>query len=136
MWWSWYGGSFWGPRFLLFLCPPASLILAIFVSEGLAAGRRQDKVLVSLALLLSGWVGINGSLYGLANVDVCCQNNYAQEFLCWYTPEFSVLWRPFVVGFEPGVPGHLPFALWQIAVLVYLLACLLWKPKMVPVSSD
>ncbi len=27
-WWSWYGGWFWGPRFLLLACLPASLSLA------------------------------------------------------------------------------------------------------------
>src|SRR5206468_4886727 len=29
-WWAWYGGFFWGPRFLLFASFPASLAMAVY----------------------------------------------------------------------------------------------------------
>ena len=28
-WWAWYGGWFWGPRFFLFACIPASFAIAL-----------------------------------------------------------------------------------------------------------
>jgi hypothetical protein len=31
------------------------------------------------------------------DLDLCFANNFALEHLTWYVPEFSVLWRPFVV---------------------------------------
>src|SRR5262249_30267302 len=48
-----------------------------------------------LVLTLSVWVGINGAVFASQD-QVCLQNDYALESLCWYVPEFSVLWRPFI----------------------------------------
>lgn len=52
-----------------------------------------------LVLCLSVWVGINGAVYGdQALWHTCLDNNaYLETPLCYYTPEFSVLWHPFVV---------------------------------------
>jgi hypothetical protein len=93
-WWAWYGGFTWGPRFLIFASLPASLLLAAQV-------RRPPRALLALsvvvaALVLSVWVGIDGQAFGRFGQDVCAANHYYLEAFCWYVPEFSVLWTPFV----------------------------------------
>lgn len=108
-WWAWYGGFTWGPRFLVFASLPASLLLAAQI-------RRPPRTLVGLtvvlaALVLSVWVGIDGQVFGRFGQDVCSANHYAQESLCWYVPEFSVLWTPFV--FRASVPW------WGLPVIAY-----------------
>lgn len=94
-WWAWYGGWFWGPRFFLFASVPASWILARLVHA------RQTSILTSVVLLLcitlSFWVGADGVIFNQRAMDVCTIKDYALEHLCWYVPEFSALWRPFVV---------------------------------------
>jgi len=93
-WWAWYGGFTWGPRFLTFASLPASLLLA-------AQLRRPPRSLLALtvvlaALLLSVWVGIDGATFGRYAQAHCQANHYYLESFCWYVPEFSVLWTPFV----------------------------------------
>jgi hypothetical protein len=95
-WWAWYGGFTWGPRFLIFASLPATLLLAAQV-------RRPPRRLIALtvvvvALVLSVWVGIDGQVFGRFAQDPCSANQYSLESLCWYVPEFSVLWTPFVFG--------------------------------------
>ena len=54
-------------------------------------------MLAWVVLMLSGWVGIDGAVFGQSALsDICLRHDYANEFLCWYAPEFSPLWRPFV----------------------------------------
>lgn len=121
-WWAWYGGSCWGPRFFLILAVPASMALTAGMEQ--AKGLRWSALIAGV-LALSTWVGINGVVFGQADMDVCWQNNYALECLCWYVPEFSALWRPFVVRGAGGVVHALLhdrrtiFFVWQITVLVY-----------------
>ena len=116
-WWAWYGGWSWGPRFLLFASLPASLALAS--SLGGAAGQSLGKNVATLLMLaLSFWVGANGQLCGQASLGLCTENDYALEHLCWYVPEFSALWRPFVVL------GPVP---WEaVVVLLLWTACFLY----------
>ena len=95
-WWAWYGGFTWGPRFLIFASLPATLLLAAQV-------RRPPRRLIALtvvvvALVLSVWVGIDGQVFGRFAQNPCSANQYSLESLCWYVPEFSVLWTPFVFG--------------------------------------
>ena len=94
-WWAWYGGWFWGPRFFLVASIPASLAMALRLRkpERLSGPAAAGLLVV---LMLSVWVGVNGAVFDKDNLAVCVENWYALEFLCWYTPEFSVLWRPFV----------------------------------------
>jgi hypothetical protein len=106
-WWAWYGGYAWGPRFLTFASLPASLLLAAQV-------RRPPRdllpaTLVIAVLLLSLWVGIDGETFGRYAQTTCTANHYYLESFCWYLPEFSVLWTPFVFG------GQLS---WANAVLI------------------
>ncbi len=100
-WWAWYGGVFWGPRFLLFASFPASFALAIrllyYKESSLAV-----NLLTLVVFVLSVWVCIDGAVYqwstSLFNTmpAVCTQNNYNLEMVCYYIPEFSALWLPFV----------------------------------------
>ena len=94
-WWAWYGGWFWGPRFFLFASVPASWILARLVYA------RKTSIVMSIVLLLcitlSFWVGADGVVFNQGSMAACTVNDYALEHLCWYVPEFSALWRPFVI---------------------------------------
>jgi hypothetical protein len=93
-WWAWYGGFTWGPRFLIFASLPASLLLAAQVRR--PPGGLLPATVVLAALALSAWVGIDGQVFGQLGQDVCAANSYRVEAYCWYVPEFSVLWTPFV----------------------------------------
>ena len=90
-WWAWYGGVFYGPRFFLIASIPASLVIAVRLRPG---ERSPTAILVSVsALALSLWVGVTSAI-GSATPPICTQDDFALEHLCWYTPEFSALWRP------------------------------------------
>ena len=120
-WWAWYGGFTWGPRFLTFASLPASLLLAAQV-------RRPPRALLAVtvvlaALVLSVWVGIDGQTFGRFAQTACTANHYYLESFCWYVPEFSVLWTPFVfrgqlswadyvlIAYALGVTGHVAYPL-------------------------
>lgn len=94
-WWSWYGGWYWGPRFFLFASIPASLALAVRLS--LKNKSFISNLFTLLVLALSFWVGINGVVFNQYSLNICVRDDYYLESLCWYVPEFSVLFRPFVV---------------------------------------
>ncbi len=113
-WWAWYGGVFWGPRYFLIACVPASILFAYSLSRRLAA-------LPVVLLLLSVWVCAQGYLYGLEAIEPCTDNQYALEALCWYTPEFSPLWRQFVIGFSSVSPIRLLYVEWCVISIVSLL---------------
>jgi hypothetical protein len=92
-WWAWHGGIFYGPRFFLFASIPAALAIAARLCTGV---RSLTGVALSVvALALSLWVGFTSSM-GVPVPSVCSQDDYALEHLCWYTPEFSSLWRPLI----------------------------------------
>ncbi len=121
-WWSWYGGWFWGPRFFLFASILASFALAVNLQD---LDKSLLRNLLTLgALCLSVWVSISGAVFGTANLGICLANNYALEALCWYMPEFSVLWRPFVVSM-PLKLHHIIIILYHLAVFLYLVFPLL-----------
>ena len=116
-WWAWYGGWFWGPRFFLFAAIPAALVLAVRLH---ARDASLGANLLTLAtLVLSFWVGVNGVVFDQQGLAACTANNYALEFLCQYTPEFSVLWRPFVV-FEPISGGAILYTATSGAIFLYV----------------
>jgi hypothetical protein len=111
-WWSWYGGWFWGPRFFLVAAFPAAVAIGVQL-----AAREQPSPAFNLATLAalawSIWVGVEGAALGNASLgETCVAHDYALESLCWYLPEFSPLFRPFVlVGKE--LSGT------EVAALVY-----------------
>ena len=98
-WWAWYGGFTWGPRFLTFASLPAALLLAAQVRRPPRALLAATVVLA--ALVLSVWVGIDGQTFGRFAQTACTSNHYYLESYCWYVPEFSVLWTPFVFHAQP-----------------------------------
>lgn len=116
-WWAWSGDWFWGPRFFLFACLPASLSLALRI--GASDTKPQDDALTLVAVVLSIWVGVNGILFSTNQMDLCTHNDGRLGAYCHYTGEFSALWRPFVT--RPFIGGRtlmsLAFGMW---VAVYL----------------
>lgn len=120
-WWSWYGGYYWGPRFFLIAGFVAALVLAVRLST---PERSLLGALVTLgALVLSSWVAATAVL-GNVGQDVCQANGYALELLCWFTPEFSVLWAP-LLAWPPTSSTQKAFLL-LIAVVHVRLAHPLW----------
>ena len=118
-WWAWYGGYAWGPRFLTFASLPASLLLAAQV-------RRPPRTLLAVtivlaAMLLSVWAGIDGATFGRFAQTTCTASHYYLESFCWYVPEFSVLWTPFVFGAKPSLADFvlILYALGTAAYVAY-----------------
>ena len=102
--WGWYGGVSAGPRYLLFATFPATLLLAQLLA---APPKHWAGTLGALLLLaLSCWTTTATTVFEQGGVDLCTRNNYAFEHLCWFTPEFSVLWNPFVAPFNGLKPGE------------------------------
>ena len=133
-WWAWYGGDFWGPRFFLILTIPAAIALATLI--GSMRNASISKALLLLAMMtIATWVGIDGVIFGQFHMELCWTNNYQYEMFCWYTPEFSALWRPFVVLTWRELFTYILnserfiFALWQAIVFLYLsiLVIASWK---------
>jgi hypothetical protein len=114
-WWAWYGGLFWGPRFFLIASIPASFALATRLQQ--TQSSLMMNLLTLLALSLSCWVGLDGAVYANTSVPISlCTVNHAQlELLCHYTPEFSVLWYPFVVHQHLDLQQKLYTAYWLCA---------------------
>jgi len=116
-WWAWYGGGdYFGPRFFLFASLPASVALAARLRT--AYGSLVACTLTLLALALSIWVGIVGAI-DPDTPGICFANNYALEHLCWYTPEFSALWRP-VIDWPTVSTSSAVFALLALVAFVRL----------------
>jgi hypothetical protein len=119
-WWAWYGGWFWGPRFLLFACFPAALAIArrTVDPDQLSSGAN---VLMLGVLALSSWVALNGVVYQQIGLEPFNANNSALEFAVWYVPECSVLWWPYASSHE--LLWQEPFYLLAIMVgFLYLAA--------------
>ncbi len=102
-WWSWYGGSFWGPRFLLAASVPATIALATYLRTPDARRDPWRGGLLVLAIGFSFWVGVNGLVFDQNGLGICWRDDYALEALCHFTPEHSVLFHPFI-DFESTVP--------------------------------
>ncbi|MEU8321302.1 hypothetical protein AB0C33_23380 [Nonomuraea sp. NPDC048881] len=121
--WSWSGSSFWGPRYLLFAAVPAAFALAV------RCHRPGDSAVADfitvLALGLSVWAGLNGAVFGDVDVPKVCWPDGGGQYeapICFYTPEFSALWYPFVVGGKPLSAGQWIYLAYGLAVGAYLLA--------------
>jgi hypothetical protein len=101
-WWGWSGDWFWGPRFFLIASIPASFALALRASR--PSSRLWVNMLILGALALSIWVGIDGAIFGLADLQACQINNGQYLAYCDYTLEFSALWRPLInlAHYGPG----------------------------------
>lgn len=99
-WWGWNGDWFWGPRFFLIACLPASFALAYWTQ------RPSDKLwlnLVALGVLaLSLWVGLDSAVFSTSNLAICQTNDYHFIVLCQFTPEFSPLFHPLTALYQLG----------------------------------
>jgi len=108
-WYGWWGGFFWGPRFLLLASVPASLALAAVLH------RPPTSLVLRVGLLavlvLAVWVGVNGAAFGMAGLPFCDEAASAYSYLCVDTPEYSPLFHPFV--------ARPPLRLPQILFLVF-----------------
>jgi hypothetical protein len=126
-WWAWYGGQFWGPRFFLIASLPASLALAIRLQY-----RKDFSLLANLLTLLvfclSVWVGIDGAVFQWATAvhmpGICGAPNYQYEMICYYIPEFSPLWYPFVTHIPISI-GQMLFIIYSVVAATYLITPLL-----------
>lgn len=116
-WWSWYGGLSWGPRFFVFAAIPSSLFIVVRMQH--AGESVLADALTLLVFTFSAWVGVSGAIADLASLDVCASNNSAHEAFCWYVPEFSSLWRPFV-QFPEVTTSKALVALWCAIVFAFL----------------
>lgn len=94
-WWAWAGGWFWGPRFFLFASIPASIALAIHLCDEEATPAA--KAITLAVLSWSVWVAITGMVYDQTGMSICNEQPNVEPY-CWYTPEFSALFRPFLVA--------------------------------------
>ncbi len=119
--WAWHGGAFWGPRYFLF-----ASILGAFA---LAALRQERKISLPwrlywiFAVALSCWVGCQGVLFGTDFLEDCFSRGHEIEYTCYYVPEYSVLWRFFIVA--PAITGR------RVVYLAYFLliaTTVLWAP--------
>jgi hypothetical protein len=128
-WWAWYGGWFWGPRFFLFACFPASFALALWTQR--PSSRLWVNLLALGALALSAWVGIDGVVFGQSGLNICTMNHYLLESYCHYSPDYSALWRPmmnvYLFGLTPRFaaveelqPGTLAYGALIALVSLYL----------------
>lgn len=127
-WWAWYGGWFWGPRFLLLACFPAALVLARRLE---AAGRLGTgaNLLTLAALALACWAGVNGVVYDQSGVIHYLAEGYTLEFVVWYVPECSALWWPWVFPKELASDDLVRLA-GGLAAFAYLsapLLAVLWR---------
>lgn len=117
-WWAWDGGWFWGPRFFVFACIPASFALAVRLRQ--PAASLRGNLLTLGVLLLSLWVGINGATIDQGNLaSTCLVNNFAKNGLCQYDPRFSTLWHPFFSP-PPFSPTEKWFIAYSLLVALYL----------------
>jgi hypothetical protein len=131
-WYGWYGGQFWGPRFFLFTCVPAAMILAFYFTR-MQSGWSL-KLLFACATLLSGWVCVQGYLYGNQHLAICGENKSQLELLCWYVPEFSPIFREFVVGFSSVPQARMFYVTWCVLSVLLILGISAFKTKAVSPS--
>jgi hypothetical protein len=118
-WWAWYGGLSWGPRFFVFAALPASIMIAVRIDS---AGRSVLADVVTLVVLaLSSWVAVTGAVADLADLNICTTNRLQHEAFCWYVPQYSSLWRPFV-DFPELTRSKALVAGWCLLVFAYLAA--------------
>jgi hypothetical protein len=133
-WWAWFGGWTWGPRFFLIAAIPASCAIAVTLSAYDDLGRGLRFALFAI-LTLSAWVAIDGVVFHLYALNLCLDDTFAS--LCWYVPEFSPLWRPFV-EFTPPTIDRAAVGLYFVAVYVWLVSPIavdLWRGA-VAIAAD
>jgi hypothetical protein len=123
-WWGWNGGlGVWGPRFFLFASIPASFALAVRLIRYKEASLGIN-LLTLVVFCLSAWVSVDGAVFQQLIVPyICAQNRFTTLFLCWYTPDYSPLWQPFVLHLHIYLnQGEKVFLWFSLLVAAYLAA--------------
>lgn len=119
-WFGWSGDWFWGPRFYLF-----ASILSCFVVTQIWNADASYKVrfIVFFATIFAIWAGLQGVMYGQDFLEDCYRRPIGVDFMCHYVPEFSPLWRPFIV--QPTIVGRrVPYLIYFVLVAITVL----WEP--------
>lgn len=122
-WWAWSGDAYWGPRFYLFASLWAPVALTVLWPTIYQSAARLYFWVIATGLSI--WVGCQGIMYGVDFQENCHGHALNVAFMCHYVPEFSALWRPFVVW--PVPTGR------KVAYLVYFLlvfAFVMWRPTL------
>jgi hypothetical protein len=91
-WWDWSGEMVHGPRFLLVAIIPASLALAVWISDPRSGAWASLATLT--VLLVAVWGAAIATMFGYRWPPICFDNHYALDALCLYTPDYSGLWYP------------------------------------------
>jgi hypothetical protein len=120
-WWDWSGAMFWGPRFLLFASIPASFAVAVRIMRYKEAPLAVN-FLTLVIFCLSAWVSIDGAVFQLyiVHIPICTQYHFQLLAVCWYTPEYSPLWQPFVFSHRIDL-SQAVFGVFSLLVAVYLI---------------
>lgn len=120
-WWAWNGAVFWGPRFFLFASIPASFALAVRLMCYKEASLGIN-LLTLVVFCLSAWVSVDGAVFQwfVTYTPICIAHTFAWNLLCWYTPEYSPLWLPFVVHYQLGSLEN--FLIFSLLVAAYMIA--------------
>lgn len=124
MWWAWYGGVSFGPRFFIIAVVPAAMATSSLVCRPDRGLLRSAVALLSV--LLSGWVAVSGAVFGVTDraFDWCASGGGFNNFvLCLYTPEYSALWAPVWIGAQVGRRGVL-FAVVIVVLIAPTLAAI------------
>jgi hypothetical protein len=124
-WRWWFGGWFWGPRFFLAACIPASLVLALHASTT-AETPTWLLAAVAVAIMLSFWVGISGPLFDQRTMGLCLQNRFEFEAYCNFVPELSALWQP-LIHFPESLPP--PERTRAVALIAWCLGVGAWVAR-------
>jgi hypothetical protein len=121
-WWDWSGAVFWGPRYFLFASIPASFALAVRLMRYKEASLGVN-LLTFVAFCLSAWGCVDGAVFQwfVTFYPTCMMHNFAWDFLCWYTPEYSALWMPFVFHLKIGAALE-KFLIFFLLVAAYMVA--------------
>ncbi len=116
-WWAWFGGIHsWGLRYLLFASIPASFALAVRLIRYKEASLSVN-LLTLVVFCLSAWVSVDGAVFQHIITPKACM----ALPLCWYTPDYSPLWQPFVFHLHINQRQQM-FLLFSLVVAAYLAA--------------
>lgn len=115
-WFAWSGDVYWGPRFFLIAIFPASLALAVWLTN---PDQRPWTDAVVLAVLgLSLWIGADSMIFE----QLWPPNCYIDHTYCQFAIEDSRLWYPITTW-----PWQLPLTKWvqfgyHVVVFLWLAA--------------
>jgi hypothetical protein len=84
------------------------------------------SLLLFIITSLSLWVGINGVVFQQKTLEICTQNSHALESLCWYVPEFSPLFRPFIIRATLSLQDR----------LILIMFLVVWLYLSIPLAID